>query len=59
MSSIAQANQIAKLEERVAALEAAFSRPEICGTCTCRPEIETLKNKVQGLIMRSGKKSDG
>ena len=59
MSSIALANKIAELEQRITALEAGFLRPEICTTCPCKSDMESLKNKVQGLIMRSGKKSDG
>lgn len=64
MSSIAQANQIAKLEEKVAALEAVFLRSQIevrsqnvntCESCTCKPDLEKMKNDIQGLKMRMGK----
>lgn len=58
MSSIAQANQIAKLEEKVAALEAVFLRSQnvnACESCTCKPDLEKMKNDIQGLKMRMGK----
>lgn len=49
-------NRVHDLEAKLAALEAAFSRPEICQTCTCKPDIEKIKNDVQGLKMRMGKR---
>ncbi len=49
-------NRVTDLEQKLAALEAAFSRPEICTTCTCKPDVEKLKNEVQGLKMRMGKR---
>jgi hypothetical protein len=59
MSSIAQANKIIDLENRIAAIEAVFLRPTDGGCkvdCNCKPDMEKMKNDIQGLKMRMGKR---
>ncbi len=61
MTTIAMANRIQVIEERLAALEAAFSRPRPVSEATTadlHEKVLKLANDVQGLKMRMGKKSE-
>jgi hypothetical protein len=61
--SIAQSNHIKTLEDRIAALEAAFSRlhsrpAETSSLSIVEDKLHKLANDVQGLKMRMGKNKE-
>jgi hypothetical protein len=62
LSTIAQQNRLQKIEDRIAALEAAFSRPErasVTSQCSIlEDKVQKLSGEIMALKARMGKQKE-